>query len=313
MSLSECQFDKIIIIESIPDGEMKTGKKLYDDIMPINIANNEKLMISFDVVSSETELVDFLRGLYREIREKGIYPIIHIECHGDSEKKGLVLSNGDFIFWAKLYELLQPINEVMRLNLIIVLAACYAFEMSFNVYAYQRAPFWGMLAPSEEILPEELQRSFYSYYKTLIENTGKQDVFNGSLAFESLRSHPLQKGAIYFVNAEYFFRLAFDGFMKDHNSSKAIKKQAQYICNELRRLGSEFPISRVKTSIRNLRPYYLERYYKIYFMIDLFSDNINRFAYVKESIMSMYCLYMNYDKLDPLSLQIIGFNDQNQV
>jgi len=313
MSSSECRFNKIAIIESIPDGEMKTGKKLYDDIKLINIVNDEKLMISFDVVSSELELLDLLRGLYREIQEKGVYPIIHIECHGNSEKKGLVLSNGNFISWARLYELLQPINEAMELNLLIVLAACYGFEMSFNVYAYQRAPFWGMLAPSEEIFPEEVQRSFYSYYKTLIENTGKQDVPNGSLAFDSLRSHKTQQGAIHFINAEYFFKIAFDGFMRDHNSSKSIKKQAQYICNELRAVARESSISRVKRAIRNLRPYYLKRYHKIYFMIDFYPDNADRFDYVKEFIMSKYCLYMNYDKLDPLSRQIIGFNDQNNI
>jgi hypothetical protein len=313
MSLSVCNFNKIAIIESLPDGEMKTGKKLYDDIILINIANNEKIIISFDQVSSEMELVALLGGLCADVQQKGLYPIIHIECHGEAEKKGLILSNKDFISWSKLYELLQSINEVMDLNLLIVLAACFAFEMSFSVYAYQRAPFWGMLAPSEKIYPEELKKSFVSYYETLIENTGKQDVPNGSLALESLQSHKPQQGAINFISAEYIFKLAFDGFMKDHNSSKAIKKQAQYICNELRRIGVEYSISIVKASIRNLRPYYLERYHKVYFMIDLCPDNIDRFGYLKEDIAIKYSLYLKYDKLDSLSRQIIEFNDQNNI
>lgn len=313
MSLSVCRFNKIAIIESIPDGDEKTGKILYDDIRNINILNDEKIIISFDQVSSEMELVALLGGLCADVQQKGLYPIIHIECHGEAEKKGLILSNKDFISWSKLYELLQSINEVMDLNLLIVLAACFAFEMSFSVYAYQRAPFWGMLAPSEKIYPEELKKSFVSYYKTLIENTGKQDVPNGSLALESLQSHKPQQGAINFISAEYIFKLAFDGFMKDHNSSKAIKKQAQYICNELRSVGVEYSISIVKASIRNLRPYYLERYHKVYFMIDLCPDNIDRFGYLKEDIAIKYSLYLKYDKLDSLSCQIIEFNDQNNI
>jgi hypothetical protein len=65
-------------------------------------------------------------GLTEELTGfQGMTPIIHISCHGNSE--GLQLSNGDFISWTELSDLLRPINEALNNQLVLSMSCCEGY------------------------------------------------------------------------------------------------------------------------------------------------------------------------------------------
>lgn len=308
MTSSICYFNKIAIIESLPDGDEKTGKKLYEDILPINYYNNEKIIIAYCATNSIADLSMAFNQLKEDAQTNNVVPIIHFECHGSD--KGITLANDEFVSWEQLNNQLKMLNEATRFNLIVSLAACYTFKFAFNMYAYERAPFWGILAPTEVIYPDELKKAFFMFYKSLIESTIKDDGSNGSIALELLRTQKLKYGSINFINADYFFSLAFNEYMQNERLSKTIKKRAQYICNKLYKMGQKFPISDVKRALKNLEYYYLEKFHKTFFMTDLFPENSGRFEYIIKYMVEKYSLNTSYDDIDELSLQVIRNNDK---
>ena len=92
-------FSRIVILESLPENEWKTFNFLRDDIEAVSVFHDRD--VSIDTVSAKTEK-DFwgeLEKLKNIVVESGDYPILHIECHGSEDKKGLVLSDNTFISW----------------------------------------------------------------------------------------------------------------------------------------------------------------------------------------------------------------------
>lgn len=299
-----CYFDELVIIESLSESDTNTGKRLYDDIVPINILMKDQIKISYKFAYSKEDLIDVLDDIHQKALNS-IYPIIHLECHGDQEKEGIVLANGDHMSWDDLFEAFVPINIACNLNLIVVLAACNTFHMARTIMAYKRAPFWAMLSPTEEIYPDELEKAFFLHYKKLLEALRDNQKLSGSLALDALNSTEIKKGKISFVSAEEFFALAYINYFEKQSKSRQLKLRARNICNELRKKGIVAPISKVKKTIKNLGYYYLEKFHKIFFMIDLYPENHNRFISTLIDLSDRYNLIKSKDKLDELSKQII--------
>jgi len=53
-------------------------------------------------------------------------PILHLSGHGG--EKGIALTNGDLVTWARLRELLVPINESFHGYLLLCLSTCEGFQ-----------------------------------------------------------------------------------------------------------------------------------------------------------------------------------------
>jgi hypothetical protein len=63
------------------------------------------------------------RLLY-EILQLRSLPILHLSMHGDLN--GIALTDGDYIEWSELAELIGPLAKILEGKLIICLSACYS-------------------------------------------------------------------------------------------------------------------------------------------------------------------------------------------
>lgn len=82
-------------------------------------------------------------------------PVLHISAHGFPE--GIQLSNGEQITWAELKEILTPLSEALKGNLLICMSCCSgvaACRMAMDIEDTE-APFFAVIGhPAEPQWPE---------------------------------------------------------------------------------------------------------------------------------------------------------------
>jgi len=128
----------IIVIESLPNGEIKTGEDLYQDQLRYKEYLNDDIFIKYYAVNSTVEFTAALRRISAEMKEGEIFSL-HFEAHGDDD--GVGLNSGEIIPWTAFYNLTRPINEKMGHLLIIVMAMCKGGALVSPLDIEKRAPY----------------------------------------------------------------------------------------------------------------------------------------------------------------------------
>jgi hypothetical protein len=140
----------VIVIESLPEGESKTGRRLRDDLELISISAGEKFAVRYATAQSADELESLLNELWAfVIASGGIGLCLHIECHGD--KDGIELADGSQMSWSRLRPLLVNIHLASRMNLILWLASCYGGYFVLACRYNETVPFTVIVGPGNEI------------------------------------------------------------------------------------------------------------------------------------------------------------------
>ena len=117
------KFNAIYVLESLPDGELKTGASLFDDVIhPQKTASLEDVYIRFEQVTSRRKLLTVLSEIRKNARSANHKPIIHIEAHGSDA--GIQLADGTIIDWRELALIFAEINEACQCNLTVVAISC---------------------------------------------------------------------------------------------------------------------------------------------------------------------------------------------
>lgn len=263
---------KIAVLQSLPSGEMRTGRRLYEDVETINLFHSRGLEIQFLDVPTKPDFLASLSQLQREAAA-GTYPLLHIECHGSSDQTGIILADKSFLAWAELKPYFTAINVATRCNLLIVLAACYGGHLGQIILPTERAPCWALIGPTDKVLPHELLSSFNSFYTTFL------GTLDGDKSLESLSTKKLQNGRYTFIPAGGFFKIAYAKYLAEHCTPNELDKRASKLSRKLRKMGSA--VRPGKGAIRRLMrrteaPSY-EKYFRQFFMIDLYPENAERF------------------------------------
>ena len=199
-------FSKIVVLQSLPLGEMPTGKRLFEDIETRNVFFQRGLKISFNDVLNKPQFLVCLEQL-REEAARGTWPLLHIECHGANDKTGIVLADSSFLSWVELKPYLTAINVETRCNLIIVLGSCYGGHLGEIIYLTDRVPCWALIGPTHEVFPNELISNFSDFYTELLRS------LDGNNSLKALQSTPLKTGGYFFTTAIGFFQLAYANYL----------------------------------------------------------------------------------------------------
>lgn len=266
---------RIAIIESLPEKELKTGTRLHEDIKTINEAYGHDLKITLHNIKTKEDFFSLLATLTDDANRNDLYPILHIEIHGD--KCGLKLSSGDFISWNALKPYLIKLNIATKLNLFIVLAACYGAYLAEILSCIDRAPCCGLVGPKDKILTGDIGPSYYAFYAELLTS------LNGGAAIKKLQDAiPKNNGIYHPVIAEFFFKQVFRKYFEVNCSDKEIESRANEITKDLEMINEEpYIIKKIIDNYRNQMKLTKEdrfkNYKKNFFMIDLYPENAERF------------------------------------
>lgn len=156
MTLENIDGIKVFIIESLRNGDKKTGEDLKDNLRQIWYDQN--LISDFDCqytyVHDSNDLICTIMDIEKQVKKCNKLPILQIECHGSSD--GLQLGSMEMITWKELFNYIRPINIASYNLLMLNLSMCNGETVIRYIDPTQRAPFRAVTGPIGEVLPEVL-------------------------------------------------------------------------------------------------------------------------------------------------------------
>jgi hypothetical protein len=197
------QFNKVYVIETLLDPDTRTGKQLFDDLLNRTRHRHNWFDSSYKHVTSKKQLFAYLAEIKRDTLGGRIFPLIHIEGHGNP--KGLSVGRGAdkaIVKWEGLATEFRKINVATKNNLLLVVASCHGSEIYRGIRVADRAPFFGFIAPIEKVTENEIAEGFNTFYDRII-NTTEFDQ-----AVLALRGgHDGSKPRFTYIHSETAFRI----------------------------------------------------------------------------------------------------------
>jgi hypothetical protein len=266
-------FNKIVIIQSLKD--LRTGNKLQDDLNILTIFTNGIVSSELIDVENKKEFLESLTKIKKNIQDGKYRPIIHIEAHGNEDN--IMLASGELVTWQDMKIPLAEINEATRFNLIVCISACYGVCLAKALAINDRAPCLALLGPKEEMYPDDLLKDYTVFYENIL----RTDNSNMAKALKRLNDG-LEEGnnAKYlFINAGMVFEWVWIKYLRDHCSNENLNKRANEMLKKLKKETHKYSPSRndIKNNILNLHPKLFDESREIFFMMDLFHENRDRF------------------------------------
>lgn len=273
---------KIAVLQSLPRGELQTGKRLKEDVETLNVFHDRGLDVSFADVPGKQDFLSVLSTLQGEA-VRGTYPLLHIECHGSDDQTGIVLADGSFLGWKELKPFLTAINVATRCNLLIVMACCNGGHLAQILLPTERAPCWALIGPTTTVYTDEILSNLNSFYTTFL---GSLD---GDQSLESLTGGKLREGRFAFMPAGGFFRIAYAKYLANYCTSEELLKRGEEMHRELVSMGSKVLPSAKELAdvLKSTETSSYEKYFREFFMIDLYPENLERFPIPYEDIKAL--------------------------
>lgn len=216
------RFNRIYVIESLPDGEEKTGTALHNDLLRwqgLKYDGFESILLE---PKDRAEWHALMDGVLDDTKNKGVFPIIHFEIHGSDDKTGLVLASGELVSWPELRVILEAINIASQMNLFVTFAVCHGAYMLTQYHLNQRAFCYGVLGSFDELKVSDLKIRFHEFYQELFES------FDIPTAYQRLLiANPGVQTDYECVNAvELFFKVYREYILEQVEDPERVKKRA---------------------------------------------------------------------------------------
>lgn len=270
----ESIFNKLWVIESLPVGDLKTGTLLVDNQLNDVKQDNPDLLIQLEKPITKAELAEVLHKIRDEARE-GIYPMLHLECHGCPD--GLGVASGELVEWDELREVLIEINQACRLNLVIVLAACNGAHLIKVSKKLDRAPFWAIIGPEQEVIAGDIEKDFDGFYQSFFKS------LSGDAAMDALNNGKSPSERTYhFLSAEGLFAKAYRKYYRSHCIGRGRRERIEYLTTQamnhpdVNRRGVAWARNKVKKELA-FEDTHFEMIRDRFFFMDCYPENKQRF------------------------------------
>ena len=148
-------------------------------------------------LSSKALLVYALDVGLREAEAKrlGRRPIVHISCHGNGD--GIGFTDGGFIAWDELRELLKPVNARNGRQLILCMSSCDGYSgvrMAMETRPEAEHPFFVLIGPSGTPTWPQTAVAFTTLYYQLVAGVHVTEATNAMKA-ASMHTFLIQWGS----------------------------------------------------------------------------------------------------------------------
>lgn len=162
-------FEKCIvyIIESLPDGDLKTGRNLHEKLRQEWVYKNDYESV-YEMINSKEELKHLISNIIELVKSKDnhTFYILHFETHGNEE--GMRLSSNEMIAWRELFSMIRPINIYMIDTLLVVLSMCDSKSIAYNIEPKDRSPFRGVVVTEKSLTAGYLDSIWDGFYKNVM-------------------------------------------------------------------------------------------------------------------------------------------------
>ena len=259
------KFNQILFVDALPEGE-NTAARLHADVSDWAHVMEQTPAIVFRRVVSAQAFIDLLRECAELAAQQPYVPLLHIECHGRDE--GLEFADGSQLTWAEMKPAFVALNTATKLNLIVIVAACFGGSIGGSARVEERAPFWAFLAPKREIGAGSLEDAFSVFYQTLLRTRSSDQAMAALRATEA-------GNEFWQLSAPTIFRMVVDAYEENHLTDAAVQRQAA----RLRAMAAQHGAIRTQTQVEAMirDPAIFEGFRQTFFMIDLFPEHAERF------------------------------------
>lgn len=266
------RFNKIYIVESLPEHDEKTGSELYNDVVRWKSFNNPNLKSELISPNNKIEWKSFIDKVLSECAQDGILPLVHFEIHGSTNKNGLILASKELITWEEIYDSLVKINIECRMNLFVSLAVCHGAYLLTQYRISKRAFCIGLLGSFKTLPVSDLKIRFNEFYEELLTS------FNIDKAYKNLlNSNPDSNIEYVCISAiEIFYHVYRHYINNEVNNKRQLKKRSIKAINErgvisLRRQRRIYQ-KRFRQMITKTKDEFYKEHSSIFFMFDLFPE-----------------------------------------
>jgi len=140
-------YNSILIIESLPENDYKTGEVLSSMLKKSHPGHSG---IQYIPVESK---VDFI-NLMEEVRflmhdNQGFRPIIDIETHGNENEIGF--ADNSRMPWEELMDIFRGLNKISKNELVVFLACCKGYNFIKSTTILKHSPCGYLFSPPEKI------------------------------------------------------------------------------------------------------------------------------------------------------------------
>lgn len=266
----------LYIFESLVNEE-KTGKWLYEDLVPLSYAS-EIYQMRYIPFESKEQFFQELEKIKVEIRTALRLPTIHIEAHGDTEGFEVAQSKED-ISWRELNNELSEINFLCRNNLILSLGICNGYYINLDMVKIfeeeGRCPFIVNISPQEMIGAKAIKLGFSKFYQSLFQNREFSYAMKDMNEITSLN----------FLSSADIIAYKIVEFAKDFSMSQVNTKRTSEQLKELIKRGKQLlPNENFDRNMEALKEYKkdfmkkeLKRKWNRFLMVDDFKENKTKF------------------------------------
>lgn len=266
------RFSRIVIIQSLPLGASPTGRQLRDGIEP-TATFKHGIPVEFIEARTAKDFWKALESIQVTTEKTTDYPILHLECHGLSDKTGLSLGDGTPLLWVELKTVLTRLNQATRCNLIVTLAACHGAMLFETLDVDARAPCWGLMGPSGEVSPPDLVGSYSAFFLKLFQ------VGDTVAALSSLRDSPECRAKYFLFTAEDIFQQVFRLYRVTCSTNTQMTERAERLAQIFKKPGmAGAEASSLCAHLYKAEHDVSERFYTRFFFADHFPENKLRFT-----------------------------------
>ena len=271
-------FNKIVIIESLSSDDIKTGSILKISIDQCSSSVGLNLPVDYISCQSRQDILDSLDQIVVKAKAYGEIPIVHFECHGNSQI-GLFCADDSVVDWNDLKIYLTRINEATAFNLLAVFSACHGGHFLKNLSPLAPCPCWAMIGPTDEFDAADAMGGFRSFYRTAIET---RDI---GLAASALKGHSLSEGKWLIQHCEIWFEVVVKNYILRLCDKNAVRQRTKLMHRRLIDEGKRNSIGSLKRKIKKLNKKNLSgELFDSYFMVEKIPQNKGRFAEARSRI-----------------------------
>ncbi|MCT8338567.1 hypothetical protein MG296_00745 [Flavobacteriaceae bacterium TK19130] len=265
------------MIESLEIEEKQTGTELYNDLLRWKVIGAEKLTAELININSKKEFFSIIQKIQTDCENNNMYPIIHLEIHGSKNFEGLVLNSGELIKWLELYNDLVKLNESIGNNLFLTMAVCHGAYLMQLIKIDKPSPYWGIIGSFDEIYQQDILVRYNQFYDEFLTS------FDLDKSIDRLQSaNEIMPADYRYINSEETFEKVYNDYLNQQFSTEAIKKRAndtikQENLNIVRRADKRKFYRDFRKKLEKTKKHYFRKHHDIFFMIDKYPDNKNRF------------------------------------
>lgn len=269
------RFNQVLVVDSIPEGEQNTARRLYQEVSDRAQIFAPAPAILYLRIESAADFIELLTHLARAVLEMGNYPILHIECHGGDD--GFTFANGSRLTWAAMKPHFIELNKAMRLNLLVVVAACDGSAITYTVTPDDRAPLWGLIGPLRRVYPYELEGPLVEFYGTLLRT------HSARASMQAL--HAALPDTYVFRSTQWIFQFVWDHYQATQETPEARLQRAAKLRNLMPANMERPSVQQIAEMFRIGNPDFFHGFRTTFFMCDLYPEHEERFQVVYERAM----------------------------